>query len=154
MYLDGNLVWKFSLEMIDIWNFRWKFSWILGNLVWKLFMEISLEILILGNWILENLVSKFRWKFSQENQLEIQIEIQMEILIFGIFYPQKLVWKFTLEIQMEIQLGKLVENSDRNLDGIFYPWNFGYLEISMEIYFGNLDRNLVWKISSKFRWKF
>ena len=40
MYLGGDLVWKFSLEMIDI----WKFSWILGNLdenlVWKLLMEI------------------------------------------------------------------------------------------------------------------
>ena len=78
----------------------------------------------------------------------------MEILIFGIFYPQKLVWKFTFEIQMEIQLGKLVENSDKNLDGIFYPWNFGSLEISMEIYFGNLAGNLVWKISWNFRQKF
>ena len=43
---------------------------------------------------------------------------------------------------MEIQLGKLVGNLDRNLDGIFYPWNFGSLEISMQIYFGNLDGNL------------
>ena len=55
---------------------------------------------------------------------------------------------------MEIQLGKLVENSDRNLDGIFYPWNFGSLEISMEIYFGNVARNLVWKFRQKFKWNF
>ena len=44
---------------------------------------------------------------------------------------------------MEIQLGKLVGNLDRNLDGNFDPWNFGSLEISMEIYFGNLAGNLV-----------
>ena len=66
-----------------------------------------------------------------------------EILILGILDLQKLVWKFTLEIQMKIQFGKLVGNLDRNLDGIFYPWNFGSLEISMQIYFGNLDENLV-----------
>ena len=51
---------------------------------------------------------------------------------------------------MKIQFGKLVGNLDRNLDGIFYPWNFGSLEISMEIYFGNLAKNLVCKISWKF----
>ena len=57
---------------------------------------------------------------------------------------------------MEIQIGKLVGNLDRNLDGIFYPWNFGSLEISVQIYFGNLDGNLdemYWNFSFKFRWK-
>ena len=48
---------------------------------------------------------------------------------------------------MEIQFGKLVDNLDGNLDGNFDPWNFGSLEISMQIYFtnlyGNLDENLV-----------
>ena len=74
----------------------------------------------------------------------------MEILIIGILDP----WKFSMEVWMEIQFGKLVGNLDRNLDGIFYPWNFGSLEISMQIYFGNLNGNLVWKISWKFRQKF
>ena len=48
---------------------------------------------------------------------------------------------------MEIQLGKFVGNLDRNLDGNFDLWNFLSLEISMEIYFGNLDGNVVTKIS-------
>ena len=43
---------------------------------------------------------------------------------------------------MEIQFEKLVGNSDRNFDGNFDPWNFESLEISMQIYFGNLDGNL------------
>ena len=51
---------------------------------------------------------------------------------------------------MEIQFGKLVGNLDRNLDGNFDPWNFGSLEISMQIQFGNLDGNLVWKFRQKF----
>ena len=43
---------------------------------------------------------------------------------------------------MEIQFGKLVGNLDKNLDGIFYPWNFRSLEVSMKIYFGILVENL------------
>ena len=56
---------------------------------------------------------------------------------------------------MEIQFEKLVGNLDRNLDGIFYPWNFGSLEISMQIYFGNLDGKLVDYLDGNFDpWNF
>ena len=95
MYLDGNLVWKFSLKIQY------------GNLVWKLLMEIQFGKLV-------------------------------EILdrnLHRIFYPWKLVYKFTSEIQIEIQFGN------------FDPWKF-----SMQIQFGNLDGNLVWKFGSLKIW--
>ena len=47
--------------------------------------------------------------------------------------------------------GKLVGDLETNLDENFDPSSFGSLEIRMEIYFGNFDGNLVWKISWKFR---
>ena len=38
--------------------------------------------------------------------------------------------------------GNLVWKITWKFYGIFDPWNFGFLEISMQIYFGNLDGNL------------
>ena len=71
-----NLVWKFSLEMID--------GNLDGNLVGSLEiqMEIQLQILILGN-----LVSKFSLEIIDGNLVGIQI--------FGNLDP----WKFSFKIQ-------------------------------------------------------
>ena len=70
-----NLVWKFILEMIDIWKFSWILGNLDGNLVWKLLLEIQFGKLV---------------------------EI-LDRNLHRIFYPWKLVYKFTSEIQIEIQ---------------------------------------------------
>ena len=92
MYLDGNLLRNVD-ENLD------------GNFDSSNFGSLEIQY--------ANLVWKFRWKFSLENQMVIQIEIQMEILILGILDP----WKFS----MEIQFGNLDGNLNRNLDGNFDP---------------------------------